>query len=169
MPDCDQLARRRAVLKGDGSVVARPPSSTASGDNVARNGHSHLTTPLDRSSMPRRVLIVEDDAGIRNLLTCILEMDGYDVVTAVDGIDGWKRMNEAPAAVVITDFLLPRLDGLDFARRLRAAFGTTTKIVVVSSLRAANRRVVAENVADVFLPKPVDVRHLRRVIATLWD
>ncbi|MGH2461567.1 MAG: response regulator [Chloroflexota bacterium] len=125
---------------------------------------------LDRAQCTRRrVLVVEDDPGIRSLLTCILEMDGYEVVTAVDGIDGWQRMKEAPAAVVITDFLLPRLDGLDFARRLRAAFGTATKIVVVSSLRAAHRRVLAENVADVFLRKPVDVPNLRRVIAALWD
>lgn len=169
MPDGDQSTRRCVVHDEDRAVVVEPSSPAAPNPQSSPNGVRSVTVSTDRSSSQRRALVVEDNAGIRNLLTRALEIDGYDVVTAVDGIDGWQRMNEAPAALVITDFLLPRLDGLDFARRVRAAYGTTTKIVVVSSLSAAKHRVVADHVADAFLPKPVDVSHLLRVVAALWD
>ncbi len=168
MPNDAQSARRCAIPE-EKRPIASSPSITAPGDETPWDELLASLAPTSRPDWPRRALVVEDDAGIRNLLTRALEIDGYDVVGAVDGIDGWQRMNENPAALVITDFLLPRLDGLDFARRLRAAFGATTKIVIMSSLTSANQRIIAENVADAFLPKPIDVPHLLQVVATLWD
>lgn len=168
MPEDAQSARRCAIPEEKPSF-ASSPSITALGDETPWDELLASLAPTSRPDCHRRALVVEDNAGIRNLLTRALEIDGYDVVGAVDGIDGWQRMNENPAALVITDFLLPRLDGLDFARRLRAAFGATTKIVIMSSLTSANQRIIAENVADAFLPKPIDVPHLLQVVATLWD
>lgn len=169
MPDDDQSTRGSVAHEEDRAVVVEPSSPAAPNPRPSSNARPSVPASTDRPPRQRRALVVEDNAGIRNLLTRALEIDGYDVVTAVDGIDGWQRMNEAPAALVITDFLLPRLDGLDFARRVRAAYGTTTKIVVVSSLSAAEHRVVADHVADAFLPKTVDVGHFLRVVAALWD
>ena len=114
-----------------------------------------------------RALIVEDDPQIRNLLTQVLELDGYEVVEAANGVEGWERMTQIPADLVVTDLLMPRMDGLDLARRLRESYGDQLKIVIVSSLNGVDDGITSQNGANAFVSKPVNVNELRRVIGAL--
>ena len=68
-----------------------------------------------------RVLLIEDDAGIRDTLRRVLEGEGYEVETERRGDDGLSRAASASFNVVITDLRLPGLSGLELVRQLRSA------------------------------------------------
>ena len=71
----------------------------------------------------RRVLVVEDSVGVRELERAVLTAAGYDVDTAVDGLDGAARLTGPPYDLVLTDIEMPGLDGIELTRRIRATAG----------------------------------------------
>ena len=66
-----------------------------------------------------RVLIVDDDVTIRNLIADALREVGYEVDTAANGIDALQRMRRQPPAAVVLDLMMPRMDGMTFTRLVR--------------------------------------------------
>ena len=70
--------------------------------------------------MPKKILVVEDDPDERELLETLLKLSGFDVVLAADGQEGLERAQTESPDLVITDISMPRLNGLDLIRRLRA-------------------------------------------------
>ena len=122
---------------------------------------------LSASSAPLgRVLIVDDTPLNVRLLTSILEIEGYSVVTATNGPDALKMVPEAAPDVVLLDVMMPGMDGFEVCRRLRAqAFSQHLPVVMVTALQDMPHRVQALEVgADDFLTKPVDeVEVLARV------
>ena len=117
-----------------------------------------------------RVLLVEDDAGIRAAVRLMLEDEGYDVVEAATGEEGVERFNAGGADLAIVDLLLPGIGGLDVVRSLRAS--SALPILVVTA-QADSHDVVAgleagadDYVTKPFVPKELAARiraHLRRV------
>ena len=117
-----------------------------------------------------RVLLVEDDAGIRAAVRLMLEDDGYDVVEAATGEEGIERFRAGGADLAIVDLLLPGIGGLDVVRALRAS--SPLPILVVTA-QADSHDVVAgleagadDYVTKPFVPKELAARiraHLRRV------
>ena len=67
--------------------------------------------------MPR-ILVVDDDAAIRELLHFVLEEEGYEVIEAVDGAEGLQRYQVEPTDLVITDLKMPGMDGLELLQAL---------------------------------------------------
>lgn len=111
-----------------------------------------------------RVLIAEDDPVSRRILAATLERLGHEVAVAVDGEEAWEHQLAAPATVVITDWMMPRLDGLELARRIRAAGGQDryTWIIMLTALSGrAHYLDGMEAGADDFVTKPVDAHELR--------
>jgi two-component system response regulator MprA len=107
--------------------------------------------------MPKRVLIVEDDLGLRETLRQLLELDGYDVATASDGIEGIERFEAGATSVVVLDLMMPRLDGFGFASELeRRGWRETTSILVLTADGRAQDKA-ARLGADSWLEKPFDV------------
>ena len=66
-----------------------------------------------------RVLIVDDNDDSREILALILSMHGFDIVQAADGIEALEQAHAQGPAAIVTDIFMPRLDGIDFTRRLR--------------------------------------------------
>lgn len=100
------------------------------------------------------ILIAERDQSVRKLQRLFLERAGFAVEFAEDGRDALKQALFSPPALVITEILLPRLDGLALCRALREDPRTRdTPIVVFSILGAAQR--AAEAGASAFLRKPL--------------
>lgn len=66
----------------------------------------------------RTALVVDDDPSVCDLAGRILERDGYRVRMAYDGVEAWEAIRLDPPSVVLTDFLMPRMDGLELADRL---------------------------------------------------
>ncbi len=74
--------------------------------------------PMNPEPGTRTALVVDDDAAVCDMAARILERDGYTVRIAYDGIEAWEEIRRNPPAVVLTDFLMPRMDGLELADRL---------------------------------------------------
>jgi DNA-binding response OmpR family regulator len=117
-----------------------------------------------------RVLLVEDDAGIRAAVRLMLEDEGYDVVEAGTGEEGIERFRAGGADLAIVDLLLPGIGGLDVVRQLRAQSGLPILVVtaqtdshdVVAGLEAG----ADDYVTKPFVPKELAARvraHLRRM------
>ena len=105
-------------------------------------------------AVPRLVLIAERDQTVRTLQRFFLERAGLAVEFADDGLAALERAMREPPAVVVTEILVPKLDGLTLCRRLRDEPATAQVPVVVFSILAAATRA-AEAGARAFLRKPL--------------
>jgi DNA-binding response OmpR family regulator len=119
--------------------------------------------------MPARVMVVEDDDTIRQLITVNLELEGFDVVTATDGQDALDRVKDAAPDVVTLDVMMPRVDGWETALRLRADAATAHIKVVLLSARAQGRPAARgrEIGVDAYLTKPFDPDQLIEIVRRL--
>ena len=108
------------------------------------------------------ILAVDDEEPIRKLLRVNFTVDGYDVITASNGISALELMEEYKPDLVILDIMMPKMDGYAIAERLRRQDETRViPIIMVTALREADDRVKAwELGADGFLSKPVELREL---------
>jgi len=114
-----------------------------------------------------RILLVEDDASIREVTALGLEAAGFDVTTAVDGAAGLERWRAVRPDLVLLDVMLPRVDGLEVCRAIRRE--STTPIVMLTA-RADTIDVVVglESGADDYVRKPFEMPELvARVRAAL--
>jgi CheY-like chemotaxis protein len=113
-----------------------------------------------------RVLVVEDDDGIRDLIDLVLSAAGYEVLTAPDGAAALDVVGRLPPDLVLLDMRMPVMDGWEFARRYRARPEPPAPIVVVTAARDAAQR--AEEIdANGYLGKPFDVGELLALVGTL--
>lgn len=123
----------------------------------------HSDTPENSRTPARRgravILCVERDPHVRDLERYFLEEAGFEVNFAEDGEQALTLARALHPAIVITEILVPRLDGLALCRRLKAGADTCDIAVLVLSLLAAQGR--AEDAgADAFLGKPLAARRL---------
>ena len=84
-----------------------------------------------------RILIVEDEALVADSLAYLLEEAGYNVTAVADGREGLERALESPPNLIISDFMMPRMSGLEMIKRLRAA-GNTTPVILLTAVPEAN-------------------------------
>lgn len=119
------------------------------------------------TDVPPHVLVVDDDAGIRELLTSALEFAGYRVTAAGTAADALRLWRAAPPDVVVLDVVLPDTDGLDVLRLARAQ-GDQVPVLFLSS-----RDTVADRVAglaaggDDYVTKPFDLSEVVARLAAL--
>jgi len=116
-----------------------------------------------------RVLVVDDDDVIRQLITVNLELEGFDVVTAVDGQDALDKVKDADVSVVTLDVMMPRVDGWEAAARLRNDPDTAHIKVVLLSARAQEADLQrGEKIGvDAYLTKPFDPDELIALVRRL--
>jgi len=118
-----------------------------------------------------RVLVVDDDDVIRQLITVNLELEGFEVVTAVDGQDALDKVKGAAVQVVTLDVMMPRLDGWETAARLRDDPDTQHIKVILLSARAQEADLQrGEKIGvDAYLTKPFDPDELIDTVRRLLD
>ncbi len=116
-----------------------------------------------------RVLVVDDDDVIRQLITVNLELEGFDVMTAVDGQDCLDKVKVVMPDVITLDIMMPRLDGWEAASRLRADATTAGIKVVLLSARAqeADLQRGGRIGVDAYLTKPFDPDELIATVRRL--
>jgi DNA-binding response OmpR family regulator len=106
-----------------------------------------------------RVLVVDDDRTVREVVASYLGAHGHDVVEAGDGEQALRLVQERPADLVVLDLMLPGLDGLEVCRRLRAR--SDVPVIMLTALGAETDRVVGlELGADDYVGKPFSPREL---------
>ena len=107
-----------------------------------------------------RVLVVDDDRAVRDSLRRSLEFNGYDVVLAADGAEGLVAVGSHHPDVVVIDVMMPRLDGIETTRALRAA-GNDVPVLVLTARDAVGDRVEGLDAgADDYLTKPFALEEL---------
>ena len=112
------------------------------------------------------ILLVDDEESVQKLLTYPLERDGYRVVQARDGDEALARFDAEKVDLVVLDVLLPKLDGLEVCKRLRAR--STVPIVMLTARDDEFDKVVGlELGADDYITKPFSIREFRSRIRAL--
>jgi len=115
---------------------------------------------MDTASRPVRVLVVEDDEEIAQVLQRSLRLEGYEVKLAGDGVQGLEEATAFLPDLIVLDLGLPRLDGVDVARRLRDG-GDAVPILMLTARDALESRVEGLDVgADDYLVKPFERQEL---------
>jgi DNA-binding response OmpR family regulator len=115
-----------------------------------------------------RILLVDDEQPIQTLLSFPLERDGYEVVQAADGREALTRFDEQIFDLVVLDVMLPRMDGLEVCRRLRAKGETVPIIMLTAKSEEIDKVLGLELGADDYITKPFSMREFRsRVKAAL--
>ena len=114
-----------------------------------------------------RILLVDDEQAVQTLLTYPLRKDGYEVVSAQDGREALDRFAEQRFDLVVLDIMMPRLDGIEVCRRLRAR--SQVPIIMLTAKDDEIDKVLGlEMGADDYITKPFSVREFRsRVRAAL--
>jgi two-component system response regulator MprA len=114
-----------------------------------------------------KVLVVDDEPAVRDALERALRSSGYGVATAADGLEGLDRLAGESPDLVVLDILMPRLDGLETCRRLRAA-GDRTPVLMLTARDAVGDRVEGLDAgADDYLVKPFALDELLARIRAL--
>jgi two-component system, OmpR family, response regulator MprA len=111
------------------------------------------------------VLVVDDDPYILEAVALLLELEGYAVETAGDGIEALRMLDRVHPSVVLLDMQMPRLDGLGFAQALGRR-AEKPKVLVMTAARDA-RRWAEEICADGYLPKPFQIDDLLNAVERL--
>ena len=118
-------------------------------------------------SDPATVLIVEDEYAIADLLEMALTDEGYRVVRAANGRQGLERLAEDAPDLVISDFMMPVLDGAGLVQAMRQSEGQhQVPIIIMSSMPEANVHARIDGYAA-FVRKPFQIAALMRLIAII--
>ena len=112
----------------------------------------------------QKVLLIEDDNGARDALGCLLTEDGFQVQTAASGEAGLACAREFHPDVIVCDYYLPDIDGLNVLRCLRADRGGAFIIVVTGGGYGRTDEEALRDEADLFLDEPVDLSKLRNAL-----
>jgi two-component system, OmpR family, response regulator len=117
-------------------------------------------------SDPATILLVDDEESVQKLLTYPLERDGYRVVQARDGDEALARFDSENIDLVVLDVMLPRLDGLEVCKRLRAR--SSVPIVMLTARDDELDKVLGlELGADDYITKPFSIREFRSRVKAL--
>jgi diguanylate cyclase (GGDEF)-like protein len=110
-----------------------------------------------------RIIIAEDDTIPRMILKTAVESLGHECISCIDGLDAWTKWQSEPSDVIISDWIMPGLDGLELCHRIReSSLSSYTYFIVLSTL--ADRAHYLEGMqagADDYLTKPLNVDELR--------
>jgi DNA-binding response OmpR family regulator len=114
-----------------------------------------------------RVLIAEDDAGIRDLLHDLIERQGQAVTLARDGAEAWSLFEQNGADVIISDWLMPRVEGPELCRRVRESDAPYAYFIMLTALGDQQHHLTGrKSGADDYLAKPFDMEDLAARMVT---
>lgn len=124
-----------------------------------------METPITK----KRILVIEDEEALANMMKIRLEKNGYDVLLAYDGEDGLKKTKEEMPDLILLDIILPIMDGWTVCKQLKA--DPKTKAIPIIVISAIEKRALTEKStdagADDYILKPLNAKDLLAKIAAL--
>ncbi len=114
-----------------------------------------------------QVLVVDDDAGVRQAVRRALLLEGYEVALAEDGVEALRSVTTAPPDAIVLDVMMPRLDGIEVCRTLREQGNRTPILVLTAKHRLSERVAGLDAGADDYLVKPFALDELLARIRAL--
>lgn len=116
---------------------------------------------ISRANPGRKVLIVEDDDGIRETFKYALELEGYDVITASNGHEALEMVSKAPPRLILLDLMMPVMNGWEFADAIESMRpNAKIPIIVLTAFSDRAKPIQAKEI----LQKPVDLDKLAEVV-----
>lgn len=109
--------------------------------------------------MKKRIMVVDDDAAIVDAVTMILELEGYEVISILDGTKVTNSLHEKPDLMLL-DIWMSGIDGATICRHLKGDHHTCNIPVIMISANRDTQKIASECGADDFIPKPFDVDNL---------
>jgi DNA-binding response OmpR family regulator len=117
-----------------------------------------------------KILVIDDEKSLLDLLRMSLELEGYDVITAENGEEGVKKFKEHQPDLVICDIIMPKMDGYETLARIKTSQKKWTPFIMLSAIREFEKISKAyDGNADFYLIKPVDPVILLKNIKTLLN
>jgi two-component system response regulator MprA len=107
-----------------------------------------------------QILVVDDDPGVRQAVRRALQLESYDVAVAEDGVEALRAVGESPPDAIVLDVMMPRLDGVEVCRELRARGDKTPILVLTAKHRLTDRVAGLDAGADDYLVKPFALEEL---------
>jgi len=126
--------------------------------------------PAVAEAEPKRILVIDDESGVRRLLTDLLAGEGYDVSEASDGIRGLERLRDVSPDLIILDLMMPVVSGWAFAEKCRRMdISGDVPIIAMSAMLDLNRAAATLDALGVraYVAKPFDVEALLALVAQL--
>jgi chemosensory pili system protein ChpA (sensor histidine kinase/response regulator) len=162
-----QRAMLESVQSGTFAAISATATGAAGPAGAAKSNESRALRagrPLGRQAT---VLVVDDSLTVRKITGRTLTREGYNVVVAKDGIEALERMQVRAPDVIVTDIEMPRMDGFDLTRNVRAdpLLKDLPVIMITSRTADKHREHAAELGVTVFLGKPYEERELLDHIA----
>ena len=104
-----------------------------------------------------KILIADDELVSRKKMEKIIHSLGHESLSAADGVEAWKIWNDERTRMVITDWVMPRLDGLEFCRKIRKSEGSQYTYIIMVTTKSNTHDIVTgiDTGADDFISKPV--------------
>jgi DNA-binding response OmpR family regulator len=164
-------------IKGAATFAARnasKPQRARIGVAFMSNLSLHSSATAGRRASPDApiVLVVEDDVSVRQVVWMLLEDLGYQVVTAVDGLDGLQKFHKIKPDVVLTDIIMPEKEGIGLITEMRHIRKDVKIIAMSGGGRIGNMDFVSVAVAlgaNIGLRKPFDNDELASAVRTLLE
>lgn len=147
-----------ATVMGDGAIIlVINPVLLANREELASGSIKVTNVAPVVEKLKKVALVVDDSLTMRKVLSRVLERDGFEVVTANDGMDAIQKLQLISPAIILTDIEMPRMDGFEFSRYVRDNVQTShTPLIIISSRTAEKHRNVATDIGvNAFLGKPV--------------
>lgn len=134
-----------------GSDFQKVPRHTLAVENVARATESNLAAAVASAQFRHRILVVDDEPSVREMARQILESEGYEVLTANDGLGGLMALSKSLPDLIISDLNMPSMSGFEFLAIVRKRFPHIATIATSGDYIAGEKhnRVLA----DAFLQK----------------
>ena len=119
--------------------------------------------------MPLTILIVDDDLGTRLSISDYLDLSGYRVITTDNGIDALSMLEEYNPDLLVTDIMMPRMNGYELVRRLRqlSEFRLLPVILLTERTKTQERILGYQSGCDLYLPKPFELEEIAAAIRNL--
>ncbi len=120
------------------------------------------------AGITQMILVIEDDREMIDLLTMHLNAEGYQVDAAADGVAGLRAFQDGHYGLVLLDWMLPTMSGIDVLREIRASDTRTPVIMLTARGEEADKVLGLELGCDDYLTKPFSMRELTARIKVLW-
>lgn len=115
--------------------------------------------------MSARVLVVDDQESMRDVLVECLEFGGYEAYSASTGEEGMEALDHQSIGLVITDHLMPGMDGFEFSKRIRESHNVP--VIMLTGMGQPDEGEDNAEVVDAYLSKPIGVHELLDIIESV--
>ena len=147
----DEIVAHRGVLREGAYLIEKPFTPEQLGAKIKA---------ILPAAVPARILVADDDSGVRSLVRSVLELCGYVVIEAGDGREALDLLGVESVDLILTDLVMPECEGLEFIRQLRRN-NPRARIIAMSGAFGGEYLGVAEMLgADIAMSKPLIVDEL---------